>query len=130
MAQLANITVKKHDGTTDVVYTGIEPASSGNPATWKNQTVGDAQAHQPELRVSAKRRGTMVEVKGTFRYPQVVTDSTTGVKKIQRWYTESRVAAFDSQMAQADVNEASSQCSNLWASALVKEMLRTGTSAN
>lgn len=35
MPQMANITVKKADGTTDVVYTALTPAGGDNsPARW------------------------------------------------------------------------------------------------
>lgn len=134
MAILANITVKKFDGTTDIVYTGVDPQGGPQvPAAWRSQTVGSAQAHQPDLRVSAKLRNgssSVKEVHGTYRYPQIATNSTTGVTSIVRQAGGSFTFNFDSAMSQADVNEAAHQFANLIASALVKEMMRTGTSAN
>lgn len=130
MASLANIVVKKHDGVTDVTYTGVDPAGGDQPALWKSQSIGNAQAHQPELRVSSKRRGTMVDMRGTYRYPQIATNSTTGVTSVQRYMSGSLSASYDAAMASTDVNEAVAQFLNLAASALMKEMFRTGTSAN
>lgn len=130
MALLANITVKKFDGTTDITYTGIDPAGGDVPALWRSQTVGNAQAHQPDLRVSSKKRGSLVDMKATYRYPQIATNSTTGVTSVQRYLSGSLSATYDMGMATADVNEAVAQFLNLCASALLKEMFRTGTSAN
>lgn len=130
MSILANIVVKKFDGTTDVTYTGVNPASGKEPALWKSQSVGNAQAHQPELRVSASKRGSIINMRGTYRYPQIATNTTTGVTSVVRFLSGSFSADYDTGMAQADVQEGVHQMLNLATSALVKEMFRTGTSAN
>lgn len=130
MSTLANITVKKYDGTTDITFTGVDPASGDNPALWRSQSVGNAQVHQPELRVSAKKRGQIVDMRGTFRYPQIATNSTTGVTSVVKFASGTVSMSYDMGMAQVDVQEAVHQFLNLCSAALVKEMFRTGTSAN
>lgn len=45
MPTLANITIKKADGTTDVVYTAIAGAAGDNtPAMFRNETIGTTLA--------------------------------------------------------------------------------------
>lgn len=130
MATLANIVVKKNDGTTDITYTGVDPAAGEQPALWASQTIGNAKAHQPDLRIRSVKRGSTVEVSGTYRYPQIATNSTTGVTSVLRSLSGTFSVKYDMAMATADSNEGATQFANLVASALVKEMMKTGTSAN
>lgn len=133
MAQLANITVKKNDGTTDIVYTGLVPASGdGNPAVWKSQTVGSAQAHQPEFRMTSRdaSNGSKRHVRSTFVYPQIATDTTTGVTTVIDRAMFSGDWTLPKSMASADVNEFASQLANLIASTLLKTAVKEGYAPN
>lgn len=133
MPNMANITVKKNDGTTDIVYTGQSPSSGdGVPAVWKATTVGTAQSHQPELRLAAREgsKGAKRNLRCTYRYPSIATNSTTGLTMV---YDH---ASFDGNwiipkgMPTADVNEFVSQIANLFVSTLIKECVKSGYSAS
>lgn len=132
MAAAANITVKKNDGTTDIVYTSISPSSGDNtPAVWRSQTIGSAVSHQPELRVSAGNTGKNARrVRGTFMYPQISTNTTTGVTSVVNKAFGSFEALEPRDMSAADINEFASQFANLIASALMKQCLKEGVSAS
>lgn len=132
MATAINITVKKNDGTTDIVYTSISPSSGDNtPAVWRSQTVGSAVSHQPELRVSAGNTGKNARrVRGTFMYPQISTNTTTGVTSVVNKAFGSFEALEPRDMSSADINEFASQFANLVASALMKQCLKEGVSAS
>lgn len=132
MPNLANITVKKSDGTTDIVYTGMQPsAGDGSPAIWR-QTTNAYPSCQPELRVVAKQaKGKMGRsVRGTFVYPQAIVNSTTGVTSVLTTAYGDFTFVMDKNMSQTEIDEASAQFSNLLASALIKSCLATGFSAN
>lgn len=132
MPTLANITVKKNDGTTDIVYTGMQPsAGDGSPAIWR-QTSQPYPSCQPELRVIAKQaKGKMGRsVRGTFVYPQAIVNSTTGVTSVLTTAFGDFTFVMDKNMSQTEINEASAQFSNLLSSALIKSCLATGFSAN
>lgn len=132
MPQAANIIVKKNDGATNITYTTVSPASGSNPAIWKSQSVGNAQAHQPELRLVAKdsgKAGAKRALRGTFRYPQISTNSTTGITSVVSGASGTFDFNFDKSMSQADINEAAAQFGNLMAAALVQECLKSGYSA-
>lgn len=128
MPQMANITVKKNDGTTDVVYSQVVPsAGDKSPAIWKNNTVGTAASHRPELKLMSRDNGvgTARRVEGTFVYPTLVTGSDGKVSVADRLpITVS--AVVPKGMPDADVNEAVSQCVNLFASALLKDSIKSG----
>lgn len=131
MPNMAAITVKKNDGTTDVVYTNVA-ASSGDktPAVWRNNTVGTAAAHRPEFTVSSQSNGPRTArrllIKGT--YPTLVTGSDGKVSVADRFIFDATVVVPQG-MPDADVNEGASQMCNLIASTLVKDQIKSGYAA-
>jgi hypothetical protein len=128
MPNQAAITVKKNDGTTDITYTNVQPSSGdGVQAIWKSLTVGTAPAHQPELRCSARTvSGNKREVRYTFVYPEISTNSTTGQTSVS--FKELCSASFTQDLASSSVtiNEAFAQFSNLIASAHAKAISQGG----
>lgn len=133
MPAIANITIKKNDGTTDIVYTGVSPSSGdGVPAVWKAQTVGTAPSHQPEFRLSAREgsKGAQRFLRTTLQYPQIATNTTTGVTSVVDRATFAGDWHVPKNMSQADINEFASQVANLLASTLIKDCVKAGYSAS
>lgn len=124
MPNLANITVKKFDNTTDIVWTGVNP-SGGNdaPAIIRSMTVGTAVSHKPEMRISVKNAGTKDRVVGTYKYPQIATNTTTGVTSVVGTVDGKFEFLVDKSTDQTVVNEAAAQFVHLQASALIKQTL-------
>lgn len=131
MPNLANITVKKNDGTTDIVWTGVVPSSGDkNPAIWRSLTVGSAIAHQPILRLTSKNNGpgTARRMDGQLAYPYTITGVDGKVTVQERCLIEiGGVIPFG--MPSADVNEAVAQAMNLFVSTLIKDCFKQGYSA-
>lgn len=124
MPTMSNMTVKKNDGTTDVIYTmQAQSAGDRSPAIWQNLTVGAASGHRPELRMACRPNaaGTARRVDISFTWKQVSTDTTTGLTKVvnQMPFTLSVPRPLD--MPDADVNEAVSQFFNCLNQAQVKD---------
>lgn len=124
MPQMANITVKKADGTTDIVYTAMSPsAGDKTPAIWRSNSVGTSVAQRPEFRAtSAQLSGNKRQLKTNFVYPIVdaithkVVDYVTVVMDVK-----SSLAGTD-----ADVKEAVFQALNLNSSTLMKQSAADG----
>lgn len=132
MPALANITVKKNDGTTDITYTGVSPSSGdGVPAVWKSQTVGVAMAHQPEFRLTSREasKGARRALRSTYQYPQIATNSTTNLTSVVDRAMADTNWVFPKGMAQSDINEFVSQYANLLVATLVKDCVKAGYSA-
>lgn len=128
MPNLAAITVKKFDALTDIVYTGVNPAGGQDaPAIFRSQSVGTAISHKPELRVSVKNAGPRDRVVGTFKYPQISTNTTSGVTSIVGTVDGKFEFSVDKGTDQTVVNEAASQMTNLFASVLIKQTLAERT---
>lgn len=133
MPAIADITVKKNDGTTDIVYAAQAPSSGdGTSAVWKSTTVGVAQAHQPELRLLSKEAssGANRALRSTYQYPQIATDSTTSLTSVVNKASASTDWNFPKGMSQADINEFVSQYANLLKSTLIVSCIKAGYSAS
>lgn len=133
MPSIANITVKKNDGITDILYTGVSPSSGDSvSAVWKSQTVGNAPMHQPELRLMAREssKGAKRALRSTYVYPQLVTDTTTSQTTVVEAASAATDWVFPKGMAQTDINEFVSQYANLLVSTLVKDCIKSGYSAS
>lgn len=131
MPSMANITVKKNDGTTDVIYTAVQPsAGDKSPAVWQNQTIGTAVSHRPEFRVwsADNGAGTARRVNYSFVYPSVATGSDGRINVVDKSSGSGSFALAKGQPV-ADTNEAAAQFGNLLASALMKAMNQTGYAA-
>lgn len=128
MPSQADIVVKKNDGTTDITYTAVQPSSGdGVQAIWKSQTVGTAAAHQPELRCSSRAQaGGKREIRYTYVYPEIQTNSTTGATSVAFKELASCSYTIDTASANTTVNEAVAQFANLMASAHAKAIAQSG----
>lgn len=135
MPTLANLIVKKYDGTTDTTYTAVMPAGGdGSPAVWKNQTVGTTPGQQPEFRFTARGRSKKGvpyrSVTGTYKYQKAVSNTSTGELTLSDGVTVVCSVDVNQTMSASDINEAVYQSLNLLASAAIKAAARDGYSFN
>lgn len=129
MPAIANITVKKNDGTTDIVWTAQAPSSGdGTPAVWKSLTAGTAPALQPELRASSKdvQQAKVREVVVNVHMPWSVTDTTNGVTSARQVMRFRGVWDIPREVPTTVSDEFASQTANLVASTLLKDTVKTG----
>lgn len=134
MPQMANIVVKKADGTTAITYTQLAPAAGTDPAVWKSQSVGTSAGQQPELRCSTKGR----VVKGspyrdmvvTFKYPKSVSNTTTGEITLAEGFSASLNVHMNQTLSAVELKEACYQFGNLVASDLLKQAMESGYAPN
>lgn len=132
MPTMASITVKKADGTTDIVYDALN-ASGGDasPAVWRQDT-GAAAGLPVGLRARfqclSKWNGPKTARQLRFQYsmPYAIQDSTTTA------YSSSDRVVFDGIITvpqgipASTINEAAAQVLNLLASSLVKSSAQAG----
>lgn len=116
MSTAASITVKKNDGTTDVIYGLLNGRSGDNPARWQAPALGATAATKPELRVMQKTVGGQpdkAKLIGTFMYPYSVVNTTTGVTSVVNREMGKFEYTGDTTIPQAARDEAASQFCNL-----------------
>lgn len=131
MPMMANITVKKYDGTTDIVYTASNAAGAdGTVASWYapalNGTVASRPTFESWCRWNGPKTARRVEFRGS--YPQALTDTNTGLVVVRNQATMTGSFLIPSQMNATDLNEFAAQMTNLYVSILVRDAIRTGTS--
>lgn len=129
MPAMANLTVKKADGTTDIVWTALSPSAGDKvPAIWRSQTVGAAVAFRPEFRLWSYGvpSGLQRAVKSSLVYPILQVDGT--VTKVIGYCTQVTETKLLLAAPDADAGEAVYQGFNLVGHASVKQAVKEGFS--
>jgi len=133
MPTMASITVKKFDGTTDIVYDALS-ASGGesSPAVWRQDTgapIGLPVGLRPTLKMTSKWNGPKTARIATFEYvyPYAVQDTTTTLYSARDRVVVNNGAVTCPQGIPANIlNEATYQYANLMASTLIKSSMAAG----
>lgn len=131
MPTMANITVKKADGTTDVTYTAVCPSSGdGVAAVWRNDAGGASASLKATLTCSSKTNGskTARQVELNFALPWGITDSTTGLTTVKNKVPIKVFAVVPLEIPDTVIAEAVAQATNLFSSALVRSTINAGYS--
>lgn len=126
MPNIANMTVKKADGITDIIYSYVSGAAAAAAAVWRS-AVGSAPAHKAEYRVkgSSNQSGTVRRIEGIYVYPQTVT-GTDGTVTVANRGTISFQAVVPQAMPQTEINEMAHQGLNLIGHSLTKSSVTEG----
>jgi hypothetical protein len=132
MPTMANITVKKFDGTTDIIYDMLS-ASGGDtsPAYWRQDT-GAAASLPTGLRKSFKLwttwNGPKTARQTKFNYvaPYAVQDSTTTLYSAKDRVVIDGIMTVPQALPASEINEAIYQACNLLAATLVKQSAAAG----
>lgn len=127
MPTMANITVKKNDGTTDITFAALAGSSGeGVPAQWRNESAGGAPAFRPSLKASAKAGAQDKRVLESLAvFPVTRTDTNGNVTQVGV-HTVRTIATIMTSDSQTAIDEAVSQGVNLNASTLIKSAMKEG----
>lgn len=132
MPTMANITVKKYDGTTDIVFDALS-ASGGDssPAVWRQDTgavAGLPVGLRPTFKVSTQWNGpkTARQMKLSASFPYAVQDSTTTLYSSKDRVVFEGLVTLPQGMPATSINEAVAQILNLCSSALIKSVGTSG----
>lgn len=134
MPTMANITVKKADGTTDIVFDALSGSGGdGSPAVWRQDT-GAASGLPVGLRKLLKLwtvwngPKTARQMKFNFVMPYAVQDSTTTLYSAKDKVVFDGIITIPQAIPAAEINEAVYQGLNVLASPLVKQAGAAGYS--
>jgi len=129
MPNMANITVKKADGTTDIVYTALTPSAGDNiPAVWRQEDVSKPAGGRTVASLLTKWNGPKTARRSDFSFTMPVTyvDSTTGLTKVAHRIPVSINAVVPQDVPDATVAEAIAQAGNLFVAALIRSSVSSG----
>lgn len=134
MPTMASITVKKNDGTTDIIYDQLSAsAGDGVPAVWRQDTgaaVTKPVGMRPMLKVLTKNNGpkTARVAEAVYKAPYTVQDTTTTLYSAKDSVLIEIRAIVPQAIPAAEINEAIAQGLNLASSALIKSVCQSGYS--
>lgn len=130
MASIADITVKKADGTTNVTYVAATPsAGDKSPAVWTQNAFSGVQGLRPRFEMSTENNGsnTLRQVRFRFFYPSLYTDANTGLSKLNRSIEFNNGVLFlPKDITTTEWTEAWAQLGNLLVSTAVRDSIATG----
>lgn len=128
MPQMTDITIKKADGTTDVVYKMLQPSSGDkNPARWAPVVTGP-RASAPTFEVAARKQAqSRRAVDGSYLFP--VYRDVAGVATFVDVVRLRISGVIPSTLTDAEVNEAVSQGFNLMNHVLTRNQFKEGYAA-
>lgn len=129
MVAATDITIKKADGTTNIVFSLV--ASSGGdtaPALWRSNTATGTIGQRPSFQISSKWNGPKtarrVDMSGTF--PSVYTNASTGQTEVRGQIPFTASFAVPVNITSADLNEAAAQLTNLISSGMAQGSISSG----
>lgn len=132
MPTMADITVKKNDGTTNVVFVALAPSSGDTvPSVWRQE----AMATQPNLKATCSLRSgwngprDSRRVQMDFMYPHSATDSSTGLTSVVARVPIQVTATVPQLIPDTVIAEAVAQCGNLLTSTLIQSCFKAGYAA-
>lgn len=129
MPTMANITVKAADGTTDVVYSAIQPAAGDkSPAIWRVEAIGSIAGNRPTFTIEAKptldKKARVVDF--SLSYPETFTNTTTGVTAVRLRDIFKGTCIIQMDAEDTTNVECCAQGANLLTSTLIQSVLRSG----
>jgi hypothetical protein len=134
MPNMAAITVKAANGTTDVVFTNLNPAGGdGVPAVWRVEDAAKTPSERIRFEVSSKWNGprTARKVSTFLNYPITRATAVAGILETVGNVQFREGGAVVPQTANDTVTaEATALHGNLMASALIKSVFATGYAPN
>lgn len=128
MPNMANIVVKKADGTTNYTFSSLSASpGDGGFAQWRGE--GSSPALAASLRAKSSWNGTKttrrVEASGNYPYVQTVS----GIDTVTSFGSFRFTSDVPMNMPAAVANDFAAVMANAIASALFKEMVATGIAA-
>lgn len=112
--------VIKNAAAADVTFTPVQPMNNDAPAYWTNRN-DELLAGKKDIKMSiVENNAGTTRIKGTVTLPVVVTDSTTGLKKVQHNDLANFEFVLPSASALSDRKDLYAFVKNLIASSVVQ----------
>lgn len=127
MPNMADIVVKKADGTTNVTFVAkVASAGDKTQAFWSQDAASTTRNQRPTLAISSQANGprTARRVNGVAHFP--VLRTVDGVTVVAHDIPMSFVITVPLSVTDAEADEAAAQFGNLLASALIRGVNSTG----
>lgn len=135
MPTMASITVKKYDGTTDIIYDALSGSGGdGSPAVWRQDTGAPAALPvglRKVFKLLTQWNGPKSARQSKFNFvsPYATQDSTTTVYSAKDRVVIDGIATVPMNIPASEINEAIYQACNMLAANLIKQSMSAGYAA-
>lgn len=128
MTAIANITVKKADGTTDITFNGVGGAAGDNPAFWRCASAPGTPGQRPTLTLAGKWNAakTVRRLDGKISFPSVYTDTSSSLTKVRSTMVMTFSIAMPQDTASADILEFAAQATNIFRDTMITGSITSG----
>lgn len=127
MPQMANITVKKADGTTDAVYTAQAPSSGDStPAIWRQESASTRLGNRPVLSMRTQSNGNKNGRTFQIRLDFPILETVSGVETVTARVPLRLEGTLPTNVPSDSVKEAIYQMGNVAVQALIRQSLESG----
>lgn len=127
MPQMADISVKKADGTTNVTYTALTPSAGDTVAArWRENTQAAVVGNRPAAMQFARMNGTGRARVVTTRVRFPIVRSEGGVTTLIGILPMELSGTISDSFSQSEIDEAVAQSINLFSSTLIRSGYTTG----
>jgi len=126
---MADIIVKKADGTTNITFTALTPSSGDKvPAQWRSESAGAAAGLRPTFQMESQWNGprTARRVNISGQYPYTLTDTTTSSTSVVARMPFQSTFTIPVSIPDVTVAEFVAQITNLVASSLAQASIKIG----
>lgn len=128
MPSMANITVKKADGTTDVVFSALTPSAGDTvPAQWAPTTEA-VPDFRPKVTLVTTNNGSRTARRFRLLFTYPVKAEVNGVNQVVAKVPVEITGTLPTNVSSTEVQEAIYQSGNFFTSSLVRESLVAGYS--
>lgn len=130
MPQMADITIKKADGTTDVVYNAVSPSAGDSiPAIWRPNGVGSSAYVRPVLTLASRFNGPRTARRVQINHNFPIVTQVGGVDTVSDRCIFEGSFLVPERAPDTSVDEFVEQTVNLVKSALIEACLKMRISA-
>lgn len=125
--QMADITIKKADGVTNVVYSNLT-ASAGDrsPAVWRSNSSATVRGNRTTAQMETHWNGTGTARREAVKFSAPIVRTISSVDTVVATVPIDLNAVIPEGLTDAEVTEAVEQAINFFASTLIRQSIALG----
>jgi hypothetical protein len=131
LAAIADITVKKADGTTDIIWSAVTGSGvDGTAALWRNNASAGFVGQRPTYTLTSRsnQAGTVRRLDGVITFPSVYTETSTSLTKEVGVMSIKFSVAVPQNLPNADIREFAAQATHVINDGMTYNAILTGYS--
>lgn len=131
MANIADLVIKKADGTTNITFTAVAGSAGDKlPAAWRSETAATYRSNRPVFTMVTQDNGQKTARRANLKVVFPVVRTVSGVETVSDKVLLDASVLVPNALTDAEISEAVSQALNLLGAAAVVSAIKAGISPN